>query len=239
MKRYLSLLLAVMLLWCVSACGSKTSDTDAAAGTVQPGVTENDAAGQVQTGTDGEAATQDEFAPGSVSGGVYTNEFAGIGCKLDDSWSFYTAQQIDELNGMLADGAQSESVKTMLSENRSTFDMYAVSTDGLMTMSVAFQNLGLLSGATVSAQEYVELASAELSSTLQAYGYEDVSVQVTTADFVGKTACPAVTVAAQRSGTKMYERLICLKTGNYVYCVTLCSFTEDVTEEMAALFYAL
>ena len=44
---------------------------------------------------------------------------------------------------------------------------------------------------------------------------------------------------AERDGTALYEQMIYLKTGNYVYCVTLCSFKEDVTAEMAKLFYAL
>ena len=35
------------------------------------------------------------------------------------------------------------------------------------------------------------------------------------------------------------ELVICLKQGNYIYCVTLCSYTEDVTAQMAELFYAL
>ena len=39
--------------------------------------------------------------------------------------------------------------------------------------------------------------------------------------------------------TPMYELVICLKQGNYIYCVTLCSYTEDVTAQMAELFYAL
>ena len=46
-------------------------------------------------------------------------------------------------------------------------------------------------------------------------------------------------VTAERDGTALYEQMIYLKTGNYIYCVTLCSFKEGVTAEMAKLFYAL
>ena len=35
----------------------------------------------------------------------------------------------------------------------------------------------------------------------------------------------------------MYERMVCIQSGDYIYCVTLCSFTEDVTADMAALFH--
>lgn len=155
MKRYISLLLAAVMALTMTACGGRSdTDTEDIGGTVRPGVTENTGTGTVQPGTDDE--TQDGFEPGSVSGGVYANEFAGIGCKLDDSWVFYTQEQMAELNGVLTEGTDSEDVKAMLADSPSIFDMYAVSTDGLMTMNVVFQNLGLLGGAAVSAQDYVE-----------------------------------------------------------------------------------
>lgn len=241
MKRYIALLLAAVMVWVMAGCGSRTEqpDQDDTSGTVQPGITENDATGQVQTGTDGTDAVEDGFEPGSVNGGVYTNAFAGIGCELDEGWVFYTAEQMAELNGALADGTDNEDVKAMLADDPSIFDMYAVSTDGLMVMNVVVQNLGLVSGTAVSAQEYAEIASSEVADTLTAYGYENVKAQTTAADFAGAESCPAVTVTAERDGTAMYEQMVYLKAGNYIYCVTLCSFTEDVTAEMAELFYAV
>ena len=236
MKRYISLLLAAVMVWTMAGCGGKAAQDDQpdTAGTVQPGVTESDAAGQVQTGTD-----DADDAQSSVNGGVYTNEFAGIGCRLDEGWVFYTAEQMAELNGALADGTDNADVKAVLADDPSIFDMYAVSTDGLMVMNVVIQNLGLVNGTAVSPQEYAEIASAEVADTLTAYGYENVTAQTTTADFAGTESCPAVAVTAERNGTALYEQMIYLKTGNYVYCVTLCSFKEDVTAEMAKLFYAL
>ena len=230
MKRYISLLLAALMVWTIAGCGSKAAQADQqdTAGTVQPGVTESDAAGQVQAGTD-----DTDGAQGSV------NEFAGIGCRLDEGWVFYTAEQMAELNGALADGTDNADVKAVLADDPSIFDMYAVSTDGLMVINVVIQNLGLVSGMTVSQQEYAEIASAEVADTLTAYGYKNVTAQTTAADFAGTESCPAVAVTAERDGTALYEQMIYLKTGNYVYCVTLCSFKEDVTAEMAKLFYAL
>ena len=66
----------------------------------------------------------------------------------------------------------------------------------LMVMNVVIQNLGLVSGAVVSPQEYAEIASAEVADTLTAYGYENVTAQTTAADFAGTESCPAVAVTA-------------------------------------------
>ena len=73
---------------------------------------------------------------------------------------------------------------------------------------------------------------------MSTYGFENVAAAVTTTEFAGAD-CPAVALTATVQDTPMYELVICLKQGNYIYCVTLCSYTEDVTAQMAALFYAL
>ena len=237
MKRYISLLLAAVMALTMTACGGRSdTDTEGIGGTVRPGVTENTGTGTVQPGTDDE--TQDGFEPGSVSGGVYANEFAGIGCKLDDSWVFYTQEQMAELNGVLTEGTDSEDVKAMLADSPSIFDMYAVSTDGLMTMNVVFQNMGLLLGTTMSAQEYAELHVTQIPDAMEAYGFEDVTASVTTAELAGEER-PAIALTATIQDIPVYELIVCLRQGNYIYCVTLCSYTEDVTAQMAELFYAL
>ena len=141
MKRYISLLLAAVMALTMTACGGKP-DTEDIGGTVRPGVTENTGTGTVQPGTDDE--TQDGFEPGSVSGGVYANEFAGIGCKLDDSWVFYTQEQMAELNGVLTKGTDSEDVKAMLAyvgENAAKYTLdygnVAKATVGAIQRSIA------------------------------------------------------------------------------------------------------
>lgn len=175
---------------------------------------------------------------GSVNGGTYTNEFAGIGCTLDETWTFYTEAQIAEINGFLTEGTSDEEMRQLMEENQSVYDMYASSTDGLMTMNVVFQNMGLLFGTTMSAQDYVELSAEQLPDAMGTYGFEDVTASVTTAEFAG-AECPAIAITATVQDTPMYELLVCMKEGNYIYCVTLCSYTEDVTAQMAALFYTL
>lgn len=229
MKKLAAMLMALVML-AATACGQQTQEQTG--GTVEPGVQpEQSAAGQVDT-----AGGVPEL--GSVSGGVYTNEFAGIGCTLDETWVFYTQEQLAEVNGFFVDGTSDEDMKQLMEDNRSVQDMQAASVDGLMTVSVMFQNMGLLFGSTMSAQEYAELAAKQLPDEMSVYGLEDVTAAVTTAEFAGAER-PAVVLTATVQDIPMYELMVCLKEGNYVYCVVLCSYTEDVTAEMAQLFYAL
>ena len=97
--------------------------------------------------------------------------------------------------------------------------------------------LGLLSGASMTAQEYVEWAAQTLPGDLAACGLTDVEVQITAQDLAAERDCPTLLVTAQLQDMPMYERMVCIQSGDYIYCVTLCSFTKDVTADMAALFH--
>lgn len=138
-KKLAALTLALLMTLSMAACGDQKDDQ--AGGAVTPGVTDN--------------AVPDM---GTVSGGTYTNRFAGISCTLDDSWYFYTDEQIDELNGFVRESTSDEELKARLESSSSVQDMYAASTDGLMTINVVFTNMGLLGGSTVTPQDVAELS---------------------------------------------------------------------------------
>ncbi len=228
-----ALLAALLLTFALTACGSQNNSQ--AGGNVIPGTSDN-AGGQVQTPAP--SAADDAAATlGSVNGGTYTNSFAGISCTLDDSWLFYTDEQIAELNGFVVDGTDNEELKKRLEESSSIQDMYVSSTDGLMTMNVTFVNMGLM-GKTVTPQDVAELSAEQIPAALESYGLSDVTAKVTAVDFAGQKNVPAVAVSGTMQDVPMYELVVCLKAGNYSFTVTLCSFTEDMTADMAALFSA-
>ena len=234
MKKTAAMLMAIwMLALMLTACGQQAPEQTG--GSVEPGTAQDQSVtGQV----DASQPDEEELEMGSVNGGTYTNTFAGIGCALDETWVFYTKEQIAELNGFLTDGTSDEDMKKLMENSQSVQDMYASSTDGLMTINVVFQNMGLLLGTTMSAQEYAELHVTQIPDAMEAYGFEDVTVSVTTAELAGEER-PAIALTATIQDIPVYELIVCLRQGNYIYCVTLCSYTEDVTAQMAELFYAL
>lgn len=227
MKKCILAATVLALLLTASACG--TSAPAPESGTLTPSG-ENRAAGEV---TITPAPQENDGAAGALAGGSYRNGTAHLRCTLDESWLLYNEAQLSELNGVVA-----ESGAGALAENgNAVYDMYAVSTDGLMTINVTYQNLGLLSGSSMTAQDYAERAVEPLTADLTDCGFTDVSVQVTSSELAGTSGCPTITVTAAAQAVPMYERIVCIQAGNYIYCVTLCSFTEDVTADMAALFH--
>lgn len=233
MKRFFAAAAALTLVCILSACGTASPAPEG--GTTTP-AEENKAAGQVTIPAPEDTDDTPADTAGALAGGTYTNKTARITCKLDDSWLFYNESQLEELNGVLTETGGGD-VASLAESGKAVYDMYAVSSDGLMTMNVTYQNLGLLSGASMTAQEYVERAAETLPGDLAACGFTDAEVQITAQDIAAEQGCPALLVTAQLQDMPMYERMVCIQSGDYIYCVTLCSFTKDVTADMAALFH--
>lgn len=234
MRRIYMAAAVLTLLAVLTACGTATPAPDS--GTVTPDSGSSGGGQVVVTPPEDGEGDGGGDVQGALPGGTYSNHSVRLLCRLDDSWLFYNESQLLELNGVLTEGGSGD-IATLAESGKAVYDMYAISTDGLMTMNVTYQNLGLLSGSSMSAQEYVELAAAKVPGDLTAGGFTDVEVQVTATDIAGEKSCPTLLVTAKLGETPMYERMVCLQAGNYIYCVTLCSFTEDVTPTMAELFH--
>lgn len=234
MRRIYMAAAVLTLLAVLTACGTATPAPDS--GTVTPADGTSGGGQVVVTPPEDGEGDGGGDVQGALPGGTYSNHSVRLLCRLDDSWLFYNESQLLELNGVLTEGGSGD-IATLAESGKAVYDMYAISTDGLMTMNVTYQNLGLLSGSSMSAQEYVELAAAKVPGDLTAGGFTDVEVQVTATDIAGEKSCPTLLVTAKLGETPMYERMVCLQAGNYIYCVTLCSFTEDVTPTMAELFH--
>ena len=100
MKRLFATLCALSLLLSLAACAKKVEDpapeTDPPVTTqdvsptpddhTEPPATSDDGAESTPAPSDGETA----YARGSVNGQTFTSTFLGIGCTLDDGWTFYS-----------------------------------------------------------------------------------------------------------------------------------------------------
>ncbi len=117
MKRAAGLLLALVLVLSMAACGKKDGD-----------------GGDSQSG----------FQRGTIENGIYTNTFAGIGCQLSDDWTYYTDEQLAELSGVVAES--SEEMQKAMEDGKSTYDMFASAMEGLVTINVVYEDLGALYG---------------------------------------------------------------------------------------------
>lgn len=241
MKKIPVFLIAISLLFALSAC---SSGDDEVRGSVDNTDNKPPVAGDVaengeNTGTNEEGqSTETDYEMGSINGGAYTNTFLGIGCTLDENWTYYSDEQLLELNGLVADAVQDEDIAQMLKDNEVIYDMYAAADDGMVSMNICFENLGVLYGTALDESSYIDMASENAVQALESMGYSSLSYEKKTVDFAGaERQCLAITGTIQE--VPCYEEVICIKEGNYMAVITLASFYENILEDMRGLFYAV
>jgi len=221
MKKTLILFAAAVLLLCTTAC---TSSDKKASGTV----------------TAPSAASQpaDVSVIGSTQGGVYTNEYFGLGCTLDEVWTISSKEEILALLNSAAQASTDADLAQMLKESGSMYDLYALADEGLVTLNIIIEDMGLLYGNTMSEEEYVSIAVGQLVPALEAVGYTNATVQQTTHTFAGASHSGTV-LYAELEGAPFYEQQVCLKKGNYMMIVTAVSYFEDITADILAMFHTI
>lgn len=179
------------------------------------------------------AAPEAEFKLGDVEGGTYENVYFGIGCTLDDSWTYYGDDMIAELNGLVTESISDEEVLAALEEGRTFYDMYAASDEQLSTINVVIEDTGL---ALINEEDFAEQSIDDTKKVLEAGGMTNVSIETTKLTFAGKERS-ALSIYAEMQGMTIYQKGIVMKKGRYLAFVTLASFNEDKTDALLELFH--
>lgn len=240
MKKITAILLALMLLLTAGCSGNSESP----AGNVEslPAATQPDISGTVET----EPPAQDTTVSlGRMEGGVYTNSYAGFGCQLDTNWTFYTAEELQELPENVADMfADSELMEDAASLEQIS-DMMAENVNDLTTINVLYTKLSMqerLLYAAMSHEDALDTVMAQKDSVIAAYeqaGYTVESMEIVTVTFLGEEY-PALYSVMTIEGVSYYTlQLMNYKVGQYGVTLTLASFLEDNTGKLLELFYAV
>lgn len=248
MKKFLTTLLALVMMLSFAACSGKQpfdggaevtpSPTASATQTLEPEATEEPAAQTAEPTNEPEASTDPILGVYSEDTNTYENEYIGIGCKLDSDWVVYDEEQIAELNGIVVNMITDEAIADQLEKSGYLQPFYALTEEGLVTVNITLENLGLLYGSLLDEQAYAEIASEQLPSAFEGLGMTDVTVETDTVTFAGGEHA-AIFVSGSLEGIEFHEILVCMKVGRYIANITAASYLADVTEDVLALFYAL
>ena len=225
MKRFGAVLLAAALLVTMSACSGGKS--------IRGNVTPVETAVPETTVPE---TTEPAFAVGSSSGNRYENTFLGIGCKLDENWTFLSDEQIRENNAAAAD-MMADEYQEQVQDADVVYDMMANHQNEVDTLSL---NMEKLSGAAklVTEEQYAQLSLEGLEGSLSSMGIENIQTSVEQISFAGGThAC--IRLEGEYSGVKVYESLVCFKRGGYMALACACTWMEDGTQAILDSFYAL
>lgn len=238
MKKIIAIAMALAMMMAIVACGSPS-----AGGSSNETQAVTEAATEAATEGATETEVQEESAAvelGTIEGSVYENEFLGIGAKLPDDWTFSTAEEIAEINGIVVDSLNDEKMKEAIEKNSQFYDMMAASEDQLSNINIVVQELGVLQGLAISDMEESLKASEDATvKALEDMGAEDVVFEIDRGQEFPAEGYSCGVIKSKIMGLEMNQRLILFKTGNYMATVTVTAIDRDDTKEILDCFYSL
>lgn len=238
MKKYIALILAAVLV-----CGLFAGcDSARPGGSVTPLSTGEQT--DPQESTQGDVADKD-VSLGAMEGGVYTNEYTGFGCKLDENWTFATAEQLQQMpenvDELFADSELADSVNPLTQ----FFDMQAENVTDMTSINVLYQKLAMnqrLAYALLTEEQIIDETLKQQDTMISSYASAGITVskiEKVKVTFLGKERHALMTTAAIGDMPYYTLQLFDFQLGQYSVTTTLASYGENNTEALLALFYTV
>ena len=181
----------------------------------------------------------EESVMGSREGNEYVSELLGIRATFSEDWHLLDEEEIAELMGYTADLITDETLSDALRESGSVCDLYAVRSDGSGdNLNVQLEDLGKLYGSFLSEEAYLSIALPKLEEALGNLDIQDLALERQEFDFAGDTR-QSVLITGSSGGVAFVERMIFLKSGQYMASLTAFSTDSARLDEMLAVFEAL
>lgn len=165
-----------------------------------------------------------EFSPGEIKEGVYVNKMFGV--KLDGGANSMEFTGRQELNPeFYTDGnLNMEAVRTGLENGNKFIDMSANGPKNGCYVTIE-------KTALKDIDSYIDSAISGLRAGYEEEGF-NVNIEKSSINFIGKDM-PCISIAASFEGSTIYQKLVFLKSGYYIYSVA--SFGEDEAFATAGL----
>lgn len=242
MKKLVCIAMSLTLLLCGCAGGEDAP----VSGQVTPVQTEAAPAETEAVPAETEAAAQENAASlGRIEGGEYTNEYVGYGCKLDSSWTFYGAEELQELPENVAELMEGTEVGDMAAQMTQISDMMAENLESLTTMNVLYTKLSMqerLAYAMLEEKEILEQVLSQKDLLIESWAAAGIIIsdmELVTVDFLGQERYAIHTTSTMQEVPYYILQIYDYHLGTYGVVTTFASFVEDNTASLLGLFYAL
>lgn len=229
-RKNISLILAVLMTLSVLLGGCGTSQKEVA-GTVTPAATES--------------AEERIMSIGRIEGGTYTNNYVGFAVDLDSSWTYYSAEELQELPENVAEILEGSELGETVDPMSQFTDMLAENIDMMTTINVLYKKLDMQTRMVYALMDEEEILDAVLEQSdemIAAYaqaGMEVSSMEKVTVTFLGEERVGLKTVSTM-GGIPYYTlQVFAYHLGGYSATITFASFVEDQTDSLVALCYPI
>ena len=181
------------------------------------------------------ARAEDNFGTGTIQDNVYWNETMKIGCALDETWYFYSEEEIMEANGLTADMLEGK-ISEMIENGGAITDMFAQNLETGANVNVVFERVSLANSLLYNEKSYIEASTATVEEAFAQLGIEDVTYTIQEAEFLGETHT-ILQITGLYSGVPIYEQIAVVKDGRNFTVVSVFSMLEGEAEEVLSCFF--
>ncbi len=211
MKKWLSLLLAIVTAFLLVACAPTSSKSD----------------------KEDEEESFD-FSRGEISKNVYKNELLGFKFTKPGAWTYSSDKEIAELVNLSVDMiSSSESFKKALKNAPVVYDMMVVDYETGCNVIVMYENLALTATPKMTVEEYIEVTEANLANVANmTFTFPDTYKTVK----LGDTKFTKVEVSTKMDGETMKQVYYLHKVDSYMACIVATVPSSYTVKEIEAMF---
>lgn len=174
------------------------------------------------------------FSIGTVDGKTYRNEFLGLSFTIPDGWTFYTQEQILQLN-QLTSNMVSEEIAEALENANVVYDMFAQELTTGSSINVVLEKQSAEIIETLDIKNALELQVPTIKATYTGIGYTDINTEYQKVTLDGKEF-DALYLTAKLNGTDMYCYAICYKITSRLVNVTVCTMGTNNLDTLLECF---
>ena len=182
---------------------------------------------------------------GRMEGGTYVNEYVGFGCDLDDSWVFYSAEELQAMPEQVKEAVSGSELGDALDAMSQFTDVMAENVDALVNFNVLYQKLSAqeqISNAITSEEALMDGILSIQDQMVDAYAQAGIMVQSMEkklVTYLGKEAWAIYTVSEVSSVPYYMLQVYNYHLGAYGYTLTASSYLEDNTQTILDMVYPL
>ena len=173
---------------------------------------------------------------GAADGNTYRNVSLGFICEFPEDWYIYNDDDIASLNNLVSDALDRAAIADAIGNGQVVIFFCASHPETYSSV-----NINVSKNPMPDADEsgIIEATLPQLKSKMEQTGtMENVTCSAGEAEFCGQTR-PAIKISAKSGGMDLYEKILYLIDGEYLYTLTVSSGQESMTVDILDYFTSL